>query len=145
MTINIKLSQILEKILKLKLAFFLKHPRVDQRLVVIWQLKQIEKAACRPRFHIGGAVNHAVKSSVDNGACTHGAGLQRNVKGAARQPPSAKPFAGGRYSLHLCVSKGITQALAAVATRCDNLALAHNNGAHGHLAIGSGLVGQRHG
>ena len=69
-----------------------------------------------------------------DGAGTHGAGLDGNVKGAIGEVLASKGVGSGGDGLHLCMGSDIAEGLREVVGTRDDAIFAYHHGADGYLA-----------
>ena len=81
-----------------------------------------------------------------DGAGTHGAGLDGNVKGAIGEVLTAKGVGSGGDGLHLCMGSDIAEGLREVVGTRDDAVLAYHHDTNGYLAGFEGCLGlvERH-
>lgn len=78
---------------------------------------------------------------VRNRSRTHGAGFQRHIKVASRQPLRTEHFAGASYSQNFRVSRRIVRRKGLIACPRDHSAITNDHSPNGHLATARGLFG----
>ena len=66
----------------------------DFKAMVKAHLVEIRQRAAASGFEVVSAKDNLADSGVDQGAHTHGAGLQRDVKSASLQPPALQGITG---------------------------------------------------
>src|SRR5947209_3527031 len=95
-------------------------------------------------FGVGAAVDEAGDAGVDDGAGTHGAGLERDDEGALEEPPVAYGSSGLSNGEDFGVGGGVAVGDAAVVAAADDLigGVVEDDGAYGDfvdVARGAGL------
>ena len=76
-----------------------------------------------------------------DGAGTHGAGLDGNVKGAIGEVLASKGVGSGGDGLHLCMGSDIAECLGKVVRTGNDTVIAHDDGSDGYLAFAECLAG----
>ena len=104
-------------------------------------VEELEHGAGAAVLGAVGAEDDAVDAALDQGAGTHGAGLEGAVEGAAFEAPVAGPAAGLADGGDLRVREGRVVGVAAVVAPPDDLSVADDHGADRDFAECGGLGG----
>ena len=123
-----------EKILQDRSTFFLQNTGCNFAPVIKGRhVKEVNYAPGGSGRQICAAEDHVADSRVHDRACAHCARFFGHIKIAIRQTP----ITNGRFSLcqrhHFGVRGRVLQQLHLVMRAPDDLALAHNHGAHRHF------------
>ncbi len=91
--------------------------------------KHFKAGADGSAFGIVGAVDEARDTCLDNGACTHAAGLNGNVERGISKTVVGQQAGGLAQNDNLCVSRWVVVADGAVAGTGEDLAIVDEHGA----------------
>ena len=141
-------AAVAEEVAQQCTAFIGQHAALHRGLVVETRLgEQVDHRARSAGLGIRRAVDHARQARVQHGAAAHGARLQRDVERAAVEPVVGELRRAGAQRGHLGMRRGVVPGDGGIAPGGDHLPIAHQHGAHGHLArllrgarLGDGLA-----
>jgi hypothetical protein len=100
----------------------------------------VHERAHRTGLRVGRAEHEDRQSSEHQRARAHGAGFERHVHDAVRQPPGVQFTRGPAQGEHLGVGRRILAQFALVVRPRDRASLMHDQRADGHIAVGLGLT-----
>jgi len=120
-------------------AFFGEHTRNDfDAMIELGMVHDLKHGTAGAGLGVGGGVDQARDAGVQDGSCTHGAGLQRDVEFAAGEPVVPEVLRDGAHGDDFGVSGGVAVANDAVLAAADDLAVQSDYGTDGNFAVGCG-------
>ena len=134
-------TELAEKVFQHFAAFFLQHIAGHLDLVVeLRHFQKIQDRACASGFWIHTADHNFTDARLNDGAGTHLAWFQRNVKGTAFQTPVSQFFARLADGVQFGVGEGVFVRVAAVVAAGNDLVLIDDDASDGDLFEGGGLL-----
>jgi len=78
-------------------------------------------------LQVGSTKHHGAHAGIDDGACTHGARLQRHIQGAVIQPPRTDLLRSCLQRQNLCMCSGVGQLLTLITSTGNHCTVANNH------------------
>src|ERR1700722_15107278 len=129
------LSPFAKEIVQQFRGFIGRDSLLDLHLVVeLGVIQHCKNRAACARFGICGGVNKAIDARMDHGSGAHGAGLKRDVEGAAVETIIAKDTGGFTNGDDFCVGRGIDVAQDAILAARNDCASMNDDRANGNFA-----------
>ena len=89
---------------------------------------------------VGCSIDEAAHLCPSDGTCAHGAWLKSDVDSAVGEVLAAEGIGSRGDGLHLCVGGDIVESLSHIVGSCDDLVVAHYDGANGHFVFLQGAL-----
>ncbi len=112
--------------------------------MVIRQGKKIDNGAAGAGLLVVCAEDDAFHPGVDERACAHRAGLQRDIHCTFPQPPAAQGFAGIENGLQLRMGQRVFASFPTVTSAANDTVSAGDDSADGNLPLQCGKAGEEH-
>lgn len=106
-----------------------------------WVGQQMEERVDGTGFGVGGAIDDGGNAGLEDGTTAHDAGLQRDIEGAAFEPPIAEVAGGLGDGDHFGMGGGVFEHLALVVGGGDDALGLNDDCADGHFVFRQGLFG----
>ena len=129
-----------EKVLKQRAALFSADAGKDRRMMAVAFGKEIDNAAAGTGILLPDAEDDPGNAGVDDGAGTHGTGLQCDIEAAAVQTPVPACRTGFADGLQLGMGRGVMRFFPPVPAAADDVPVpVRDDAADGNLALFGGF------